>query len=164
MELHRIALRALFVFVFLHALLRATGKRAGTQGRSLDLILLLVLGDLIDDAVWAEVPVAQLVVAATTLVTAQVLVAIATCRSATLDRIVSGERDMVVRAGVPLRRTLRGLRMNDGELAEIMRENGLPRPRWDEVRSAWVEPDGRPSVRRHEWARPAQRVDRRRLL
>jgi len=46
----------LFAYVFLLAILRASGKRTIAQGTTLDFVVALVLGDLIDDALWAEVP------------------------------------------------------------------------------------------------------------
>lgn len=51
----RIVIRAAFAFVFLLALLRLSGKRTVAQGFALDFILALILGDMVDDLIWAEV-------------------------------------------------------------------------------------------------------------
>jgi uncharacterized membrane protein YcaP (DUF421 family) len=64
----RIAIRALAAFLFLLALLRLTGKRTIYQGSSFDFVLALVLGDLIDNAIFNEAPFAQFVVASIVLV------------------------------------------------------------------------------------------------
>jgi uncharacterized membrane protein YcaP (DUF421 family) len=64
----RVGVRCLIAYSFLLMLLRLSGKRTIQQGTSFDFVLALILGDLIDDAIWAEVPVAQFVIAATTLI------------------------------------------------------------------------------------------------
>ena len=70
----RITIRALAAFVFLLALLRLSGKRTIYQGTSFDFVLALVLGDMIDNAIFAEAPFAQFAVAAIVLVGARFLV------------------------------------------------------------------------------------------
>jgi len=68
MELFRIVVRVLVVYGLLLALLRLAGKRTVTASTPFDFVLALVLGDLVDDALWNEVPMAQFVVASVTLV------------------------------------------------------------------------------------------------
>lgn len=76
MEPFRIALRCIAVFVFLLILLRVSGKSTIQQGSTFDFVLALILGDLVDDAVWAEVPIAQFMVAAITLVLTKLLLTV----------------------------------------------------------------------------------------
>ena len=64
----RIAVRALLAYVFLLALLRLAGKRVLHRATTFDFVLAIVLGDLVDDAIWAEIPFAQFVVGAGSLV------------------------------------------------------------------------------------------------
>jgi uncharacterized membrane protein YcaP (DUF421 family) len=64
----RLAVRTVLVYLFLLALLRLSGTRSVRQVTPFDFVLVLILGDLVDDALWAEVPLAQFVVAAGTLV------------------------------------------------------------------------------------------------
>jgi uncharacterized membrane protein YcaP (DUF421 family) len=73
MDPFRIGVRCLVAYLFLLAVLRLAGKQTIRQGTTFDFVLALVLGDLIDDALWAEVPVAQFVVATTTLVLLKLL-------------------------------------------------------------------------------------------
>jgi uncharacterized membrane protein YcaP (DUF421 family) len=63
----RIAIRTVLVYLFLFALLRLSGKRGVKQVTPFDFVFILILGDMIDDALWAEVPLAQFVVATGTL-------------------------------------------------------------------------------------------------
>jgi uncharacterized membrane protein YcaP (DUF421 family) len=70
----RIAIRALAAFIFLMALLRLSGKRTIYQGSSFDFVLALVLGDLVDNAIFNEAPFVQFAVASIVLVGARFLV------------------------------------------------------------------------------------------
>jgi uncharacterized membrane protein YcaP (DUF421 family) len=63
----RIAGRAVFAYVFLLLMVRLSGKQAIGYGTSVDFVLALVFGDLVDDLVWAEVAASQFVAAAGTL-------------------------------------------------------------------------------------------------
>ena len=82
MELLRIAVHTLFAYLCLLGLLRLSGKWTIRHGTTFDFVLALVIGDLIDDALWAEVPLSQFVVAASTLVLTK-LMAAALTRAAT---------------------------------------------------------------------------------
>jgi uncharacterized membrane protein YcaP (DUF421 family) len=66
--LGRVALRVLTAYLFLLALLRFAGRQSIRHGTPFDFVLALVLGDLIDNAIWAEVPFAHFAIASTTLV------------------------------------------------------------------------------------------------
>ena len=59
----RIAVRALFAYVLLLVLIRVSGKRTVRQGSPFDFTIALILGDLVDDLLWAEVAAAQFVIA-----------------------------------------------------------------------------------------------------
>lgn len=78
----RIVIRVVFVFLTLLALVRCSGKRTVKQGSPFDLTVALIIGDMADDAVWAEVALSQFVIACGTLVVAHVLVDTARFRSA----------------------------------------------------------------------------------
>jgi len=73
MDPWRIAVRAVFAYVFALVLVRASGKRSVRHGDATSFVLALILGDLFDDALWAEVSMAQFVVASGTLALVHVL-------------------------------------------------------------------------------------------
>lgn len=68
MDVARVVIRAFSVFVFLLVMMRLSGKRLIRQGTPFDFVLALMMGDLIDDAIWADVPFLQFAVAIGTLV------------------------------------------------------------------------------------------------
>jgi uncharacterized membrane protein YcaP (DUF421 family) len=69
----RIVLRVVVVFVVLLVLVRMSGKRTVRQGSPFDFAIALILGDMVDDAIWAEVAASQFIVACGVLVSVHVL-------------------------------------------------------------------------------------------
>lgn len=76
MDLVAIAIRAAFVFVFLHLMVRLQGKHTVKQGAPFDFVLLLIVGDLVDDVILGQAGVSVFVTAASTLFLARMLTAI----------------------------------------------------------------------------------------
>jgi len=64
MDLLRIAARALFAYVVLLVLMRVSGKRTVRHASPFAFTLSLVLGDMVDDLLWAEVNASVFVVGA----------------------------------------------------------------------------------------------------
>ena len=159
MELTRIVIRVLFAFVFLLAILRASGKRTIAQGTTLDFVVALVLGDLIDDALWAEVPASHFVVAVTSVVLAHLGISIASARSKTFSQIVSGRALMFIRSGQLLKPSLRSEQLNESEVEEMVRLSRVDPDRLDEIKSGWLERNGHPAMIKKDWARAAQKKD-----
>lgn len=159
MELHRIAVRAVFAYVVLLGLLRASGKRTVGQSTPFAFVLALVIGDMVDDALWAEVAAAQFTVAVSTLTVTQILVAWAASRSAWVDRLVTGSPAPIVIDGTADRASLRATRMNGKSVAFELRHHGLGRGQWGDVKLAHVETSGDVSVLRTREARPIPKKD-----
>jgi uncharacterized membrane protein YcaP (DUF421 family) len=76
----RIALRVVLAYVVLLLLVRVSGKRTARQGSPFDFAVALILGDLFDDAIWAEVAASQFIVACGVLVSVHVLTDYLRCR------------------------------------------------------------------------------------
>jgi uncharacterized membrane protein YcaP (DUF421 family) len=72
----RIVVRVIFAYGVVLAMLRVSGKRTIKQGEFASFVVALVLGDMFDDVLWAEVPATEFIVGAGTLVLLQVLVGI----------------------------------------------------------------------------------------
>jgi uncharacterized membrane protein YcaP (DUF421 family) len=159
----RIAVRAVIAFVFLLALLRLAGKRSVHQGTNLEVVLGLVMGDLVDDLLWAEVPFSQFVVAAGVLALCETSLKAIVAASRRIRDEVSGRALVILRDGVPLEPCLAQERMALDEAEAMLRNLGIPRERWRELKSARVEVNGRPSALCHDWARPAPRAEADRL-
>jgi uncharacterized membrane protein YcaP (DUF421 family) len=76
MDLPHIVVRVLFAWVFVQALLRVSGKRTVRQGDAASFVVAVVIGDMVDDFFWAEVPAAEFVVATGVIVLLHVLASI----------------------------------------------------------------------------------------
>ena len=63
----RILVRVVVAYVVLLGLIRLSGKHTVHEGAAHDLVLTLILGDLVDNLLWGEVPAAKFMVAAGTL-------------------------------------------------------------------------------------------------
>jgi uncharacterized membrane protein YcaP (DUF421 family) len=69
----RIACRAAFAFVFLSAMVRISGKRTIKHGTAFDFVLALIVGDMVDDLVWAEVSASAFITAVGMLFVSSIL-------------------------------------------------------------------------------------------
>ena len=69
----RIAVRVLLVYVVLRFFVRISGKRAVKHASPFDFTVALVIGDMIDDAIWAEVSMSTFAVGTGILMITHVL-------------------------------------------------------------------------------------------
>ena len=157
MELHRIAIRVLFAYVVLLALLRASGKRTVAEGTPFAFVLALVLGDMVDDLMWAEVGAAHFTAAVGTLTVTHVAASWAASRFGWAQRLMEGAPAPVLFDGEPERDGLRKERMNEKTLALELRHAGIDRDRWGEVKSVHVETSGAVSVTKTRADQPLPR-------
>lgn len=157
MDIGRIAVRALVAYIYLLITTRASGKRVVNQATPIDFMVSLIIGDLIDDAIWAEVSVAKFAVAAGAIVAIDVLVNIGTYHSASLLRLVNGAPRTLLRDGYADGHALRREQMNEGDLAHLLRQQGIEK--WSDVHMAVLERSSELSVIRRPGAEPAQKQD-----
>ena len=130
MDLGRILVRAVFAYVFVHILLRLSGKRAVSQSTPFDFVLALIIGDLFDDLFWAEVPASQFVVATGTLVLLEVAVSVGNHLSPAFGRLVDGGHSPFLRDGALVRRGMRRERLGEKAVEGLLRRGaGLERER-----------------------------------
>lgn len=163
MDIGRIAVRALVAYVYLLFNTRASGKRVIAQATPFDLVVSIILGDLIDDALWAEVSVAKFGAAVVTILACDAIVKFGAYRSNWFFRLVQGAPVAVLRDGSEDRAALRGEQMNEADLAHLLRLNGIGEDR-SEVQLALIERDHEISVMLKPEAEPAQRRDAPRVL
>lgn len=159
MSLLRIGVRALVAYVFVLALLRVSGKRLLSEAMGIQFVLAIVIGDLVDDAIFATVPFAQFVAAAGTLTLVHLMTSMAAMSDFRIWRLVEGEPPVLVQNGVPQRKAMRHERINRKEIASMLRLAGLSAARWAEIKRARIEEEGLLAVAFHEWAQVAQRRD-----
>src|ERR1044071_2905672 len=95
-----IALRALFLYVFVVFLMRVIGRRELSSLSAVDLVLLIVLGDAIQQGLTQDdYSVTGAVIAVSTIAAAQVGSSYLSFRSRRARRIIEGEPVVIVQAG-----------------------------------------------------------------
>ncbi len=144
-----LVVRATIVYGALLVLLRLTGKRQVGQLAPTDLVLLLVLSNAVQNSMNAgDNSLVGGLVSAVTLVALNYVVNRGTYRSKTVERIIDGSPQILIRHGVVSTKTLASAGISDAELLTVLRQHGCLQP--SEVDLAILETNGAVSVLRHE--------------
>ena len=117
-----IALRAIFLYAFLILVMRVTGRRELSSLGPVDLVLLIVVGDAIQQGLTQDdYSVTGAVIAVSTLATMQVLTSYLAYRSRRARRVLEGNPIVVIQDGAFITKNLRRERMTADEVCESMR-------------------------------------------
>jgi uncharacterized membrane protein YcaP (DUF421 family) len=117
-----IVLRAIVLFWFVFLVVRVMGRRELAKLEPFDLILLIVLGDAIQQGLTQDdYSVTGAVLAVTTIALLQVAVSFLSWRFKPISRLAKGEPVVLVEDGKPIEANLRRERIRIEELAEKMR-------------------------------------------
>jgi uncharacterized membrane protein YcaP (DUF421 family) len=136
-----IVLRAAFAFAFIFFLTRIVGRRELSSLEPFDLIMLIVLGDLVQQGVTqSDYSITGLVLAAGTIALLQVLVSYLNFRFRRLQPLLEGEPIVLVEDGRVLEQNLARERLTPDELLEQARRNQIGS--FDQVRLAVLETSG----------------------
>jgi uncharacterized membrane protein YcaP (DUF421 family) len=136
-----IVLRAAAVYVILWLLLRAMGKRELAEVTAFELVILVVLGDIIQQGVTQEdMSITGAALAVSTMGLLAVLSSVAGERWPRARRVLEGKPSLVIRHGVIDEEVLTLQRIPRDELDEAARKRGIG----DLSKVAWgiVETDG----------------------
>lgn len=134
--------RAAVMFVVLYALLRVMGKRELGQLTPFELVVMIVLGDLIQQGVTHnDFSLTGAVLAITTFAFLAIAMSWVTYLFPKAEKLLDGEPRVVIRDGVLLRENLRRDRITQGEVESEMRLAGIA----DMHDVAWgiLEPQGK---------------------
>jgi uncharacterized membrane protein YcaP (DUF421 family) len=137
-----IVYRALFVFAFLWFITRVTGRATLGELSTFQLLLYVVMGDLVQQAVTQQdysVTSAVLAVGVFSLLT--VFVSWLNARVPRLRPLVHGVPVVIVESGQPLMEVLRSTRISIDDLMAAARNEGIER--FAEIRLAVLESNGR---------------------
>ena len=129
-----IVLRAAFGFLFVLLITRVVGRRELSTMQPFDIILLVMIGDLVQQGITQnDFSVTGLVLAGGTIAMMVVLISYGTFKLPFLRPIVDGQPVIVVQDGKPIERNLARERITEGELLAQARLEGLDsleRVRW----------------------------------
>ena len=136
-----IVVRAAVAFGVVFLLTRVVGRRELSSLEPFDLILLVMLGDLVQQGVTQnDFSVTGLVLAASTVALLTIAVSYTSYKVPRLRPVLDGEPVIVVEDGKPIERNLERNRITVGELQAAARMEGIGSI--DEVRWAVLETSG----------------------
>jgi uncharacterized membrane protein YcaP (DUF421 family) len=129
-----IALRAAFAFGFIFLLTRVVGRRELTSLEPFDLVLLIVVGDLVQQGITqSDYSLTGLVIAVATMALLTVAASWLSFRFPRLRPVLEGEPIVIVRDGEPIERNLKRERVTLAEVeaeARIQQIDSLRKVRW----------------------------------
>jgi uncharacterized membrane protein YcaP (DUF421 family) len=136
-----LVLRAAFAFVFILFATRIMGRRELSSLQPFDLILLVVIGDLVQQGVTqSDYSVTGIVIVLGTIAIMQVGTSYVRFRFRSLRPLLGGEPVIVLQDGKPIEGNLERERLTADELAESARLQGIGS--LDEVAWAVLERNG----------------------
>jgi uncharacterized membrane protein YcaP (DUF421 family) len=156
-ELLMTVVRSVGVFVLLLVVVRLLGKRTVGNFSAFDLIVALMLGEVVDEIIYADVTFLQGAVTICVVAAAKYVTSVLSYWGHGLDTLLEGKPTVLVRDGEFQRDGLRSELMNEREVMAAMRLQGIDDLR--EVKLAAVEVDGLVSVVQMPWAEPLQKCD-----
>lgn len=136
-----IALRAIALYVFVVFVMRMIGRRELSTLTPFDLVLLIVLGDAIQQGLTQDdYSVTGAVVAVSALASMQVITSYISYRVKPFRKILKGEPIILIEGGKLLNQNLRRERITADDVAEEMRTQQIAA--FDQVQWAILESNG----------------------
>ena len=136
-----LVLRAIALYIFVLILMRMVGRRELSSLTPVDLVLLVVLGDALQQGLTQDdYSVTGAIIVITTIALLQVLTSYITYLSRRADRVIDGNPIVLIEDGELLERNLRRQRLRPHDVAEQMRLQGIGN--FTDVRWAILESNG----------------------
>jgi uncharacterized membrane protein YcaP (DUF421 family) len=136
-----IVLRAIFLYAFVVFVMRVIGRRELSSMTPFDLVLLIVLGDAIQQGLTQDdYSVTGAVLAIATIASLQVFTSYFSYRSRHARKFLEGEPIVLVERGELVENNLKRERMTPDEIAEEMRQQQIGS--LDDVEWGILEPNG----------------------
>lgn len=138
-------LRAGVIYLLVMLLVRASGKRAIGQMTPLDLVLLILIGNAVQNGInGGDNSLTGAAIMATTLIALNYTVAFAMSRSRRVEQLVEGEPVVLARDGKVFARVLRRELVSERDFQEALRMGNVTR--LEEVGLALLETNGHITV------------------
>lgn len=142
-------IRSLVVYVFLLVMFRIIGKRQVGQMTPFDLIVLLILSNVLQNAmIGPDNSILGGLIGATTILGANWMVSRAAFSSRLFERAVEGVPTLLVHQGMPIEANLRRESISREDLLATLRSQGVFS--LSDVNAAVLETSGKVSVLRRE--------------
>jgi uncharacterized membrane protein YcaP (DUF421 family) len=137
-----LAIRAVVLYFFIYLLTRAVGRRELSSLGPFDIILLVVIGDAVQQGLTQDdYSVTGALIVVTVMALLQVSMSFLSFRSRTLRRVLEGEPVVIIQDGKPIERNLRRERLAIDEVMEEARASAQISS-LDDIHFAIVENSG----------------------
>ena len=138
-------LRATAIYALVMVLVRVSGKRAVGQFTPFDLVLLILIGNAVQNGInGGDHSLTGAAIMATTLIALNYAVAFVTARSRRAERLVEGEPVVLARDGKVFERVLREQLVSDADFHKALRQHDVSEV--SDVALALLETNGSISV------------------
>lgn len=138
-------LRAVAVYAVVIVLVRVSGKRAVGQFTPFDLVLLILIGNAVQNGMnGGDNSLTGAAILAICLIALNYAVALLTARSPVAQRLIEGQPVVLAQDGNVFREVLRRELVSNADFEEAMREAGCAD--LAQIRSATLESNGRISI------------------
>lgn len=138
-------LRAVLVYVMVMVLMRISGKRAVGQFTPFDLVLLILIGNAVQNGInGGDNSLTGAALMARTLIVINYLVALAAARNARIQRLIEGAPVLLARDGQVFHAVLRRELVSEQDFQEALRQAGVENV--NQVALAVLETNGHISV------------------
>jgi uncharacterized membrane protein YcaP (DUF421 family) len=151
------ALRASLVYFYLLLVVRILGKREVGNTTAFDFIVALMLGEVVDEAIFGDVSMVKGLLAITVIGAWHLINSWASYKSKLIEKITCAEPTELVKSGKFIKDALAKERINEAEVFSEMRQMGIEDLK--EVKTATLEPNGKISFIQEEWAKTLQKGD-----
>jgi len=151
------ALRASLIYFFLLFVIRLLGKREVGSSSAFDFLVALMLGEVVDEAIFGDVSMTKGLLAISVIAIWHMVNSWASYRSKFVQKLTSAEPTVLVEHGKMKQDNLAKERMNKEEVQSELRLMGIDEIK--QVKRATLEPNGKVSVIKEEWAEPLQKQD-----
>ncbi|HEY4346308.1 MAG TPA: YetF domain-containing protein [Gaiellaceae bacterium] len=139
-----IAIRAIFLYAFVILVMRVIGRRELSTISTIDFVVLMVLGDTIQQGLTQDdYSVTGAVIAVATLATMQLASSYLGFRFVALRKILEGEPIVIIQDGKLIEKNIHRERMTADEVAEEMRLQSIAS--FEDVRWGIIERNGKMS-------------------
>jgi uncharacterized membrane protein YcaP (DUF421 family) len=133
--------RAVFMYAVIYLLTRVIGRRELSSFQPFDLIMLVVIGDMVQQGVTQnDLSVTGMLVVLVTIALVQVAVSYISFRVRRLRPILDGEPIVLVQDGTPIEKNMHRERISFDDLAEAARQSQIDS--LDSVKGAVLENSG----------------------
>lgn len=119
-------LRAVVIYVLVMVLMRLSGKRAVGQFTPFDLVLVILLGNAVQNGInGGDNSLTGAVIMASTLIALNYLVAQLTMRYRSVEKLVEGEPVVLARHGKVFKKVLRRELVSEDDFEKALRKNNV---------------------------------------